>query len=133
MTAGSMPGGQFDPAIMGFDAILSFAFGILGVYFIHTLGRGIATIPVVGACFQWVGKRSALFYLFHPIFLELSAIVIFQKKVPWGRAQAFFYLFVVIALMVLTFLLIELLVRKTKKKKEPAEAIAGQSEDGLQG
>ena len=133
MTAGAMPGGQFDPAIMGFDAILSFAFGILGVYFIHTLGRGIAMIPVVGTCLQWVGKRSALFYLFHPIFLELSAIVIFQKKVPWGRAQAFFYLFVVIALMVLAFLLIELLVRKAKRKKEPVEAIAGQTEDGLQG
>ena len=121
MTLGSMPGGQLDPAIMGFDVFFVFTFGILGAYVIHTLSRGIACIPYVSKGLQWLGRHSAFFYLFHPIFLELSAIVIFQKTVPWGRAQAFFYTAVVVALLTLTCLLIDFLIKKAKQKKQGPE------------
>ncbi|MBO5529572.1 MAG: acyltransferase [Bacilli bacterium] len=118
MTAGAFPGGQFDAAIKGFDAFVTFFYGLLGVYFIHMLSRAISCIPVISQCLQWMGKRSAIFYLFHPIFLELSAIVIFQKKIPWGRGQAFFYTAVVVALLILVCLLIDLLTKKLGKKKK---------------
>jgi len=116
-TAGSMPSGLYDPAIGGFDAFVTFVFGLLGVYAVHTLCRLLARIPVVNTCLQWLGKRSAIFYLFHPIFLELSAIVIFQKKIPWGRGQAFFYVAVVMALLTGTCLLVEFLRKKIRSKK----------------
>lgn len=120
MTAGTMPGGMFDPALLGFDAFVSFAFGVLGVYFIHTVSRFIELIPVVSKGLAWVGKRSALFYLFHPIFLDLAAIAIFQKKAPLGQAQGFIYTFVVLLAMILVFLLIEFLMKKFGHKKETA-------------
>ena len=113
-TAGSMPSGLFDPAIGGFDAFVTFAFGLLGVYFIHTICRGLERVRVVNTCLQWLGKRSAIFYLFHPIFLELAAIAIFQKKIPWGRGQAFFYVAVVLALLTSVCLLIEWLMKKIR-------------------
>lgn len=130
MMVGAMPGGQLDPAIKGFDAFVSFAFGILGVYFIHTASRGIACIPVIRNGLQWVGKRSAIFYLFHPIFLELFAIAIFRKTVPWGRAQAFFYVVVVLAAMILVCLLVELIVKKVRNKKIDEEPPAEAPSDG---
>lgn len=121
-TAGSLPSGLFDPAIRGFDAFVAFAFGLLGIYFVHTLSRGIARVPILGTCLQWLGKRSAIFYLFHPIFLELAAIAIFQKKIPWGRGQAFFYVAVVLAALTLTCLLIEWIAKKIRSKKKESEA-----------
>ena len=120
MTAGILPGGMFDSALGGFDAFISFAFGVLGVYFIHTLSRFIELIPVVSKGLAWIGKRSAVFYLFHPIFIDLAAIAIFQKGVPWGQAQGFFYTFVVLLAMILVFLLIEFLMKKFGRKKEAA-------------
>ena len=109
---GSLPGGKFDAKLKGFDAFVAYAFGILGTYFLHTLCRLIKHIPVVGACLQWVGNHSAIFYLFHPVFLNLAAIVIFQKKVPWGRAQAFFYVAVVVLLLTGVCLLMDLIFKK---------------------
>lgn len=117
MTVGSMPGSKFDPAILGFDVFACFGFGILGVYFVHTMARGISLIPFVSSGFQWMGRHSSLFYLFHPIFLDLAAICIFQKNIPWGRGQAFFYLAVVLAMMCLVFFLIDLIVKSIKNKK----------------
>lgn len=127
ITAGSMPGGLFDAALLGFDTLVCFAFAILGVYFLHTVSRGIAAIPFVSTCLQWVGKRSALFYLFHPIFLDLAAIAIFQKTIPWGRGQAFFYAAVVIALLSLTIFLLELLVQRIKRKKETPNGVSNEN------
>lgn len=117
MTVGSMPGSKFDPAILGFDVFACFGFGILGVYFVHTMARGISLIPFVSSGFQWMGRHSSLFYLFHPVFLDLAAICIFQKNIPWGRGQAFFYLAVVLAMMCLVFFLIDLIVKSIKNKK----------------
>ena len=117
MTTGSMMGGKFDPALRGFDAFICFAFGLLGTYFLHTVCRVLIRIPGFGKGLQWIGSRSALFYLFHPIFLDLTAIVIFQKQVPWGHAQAFFYVAVVTALLVGVCLLLEFIVKKIKQRK----------------
>ena len=122
LLTGSLPGGMFDPVMKGFDAIIAFVFSIVGTYFIHTLCRLIKHIPVVGISLQWIGNHSAMFYLFHPIFLDLAAIVIFQKKRMWGLGQAFFYVFVVVALLTGACLLIDLIMKKkhlvSKTKEE---------------
>ncbi|MBQ7243915.1 MAG: acyltransferase [Bacilli bacterium] len=120
---GAMAGGLLEPRLKGFDAFISFAFSIIGTYFIHTLCRLIIRIPVIGKCLQWLGNHSAIFYLFHPVFLELTAIVIFQKKIMWGIGQAFFYAAVVVVLLILTCLLMDLIVQKRKRKKPLAENV----------
>lgn len=117
---GVLPGGKFDDQMRGFDAFISFGFGILGTYFIHTVCRLLVRIPVLGKGLSWLGARSAFFYLFHPIFLDLAAIAFFQKKVPLGQGQAFVYLPIVLAFLVLTCLLIELFRKKAAKKKMEA-------------
>ena len=126
MTTGSLPGGMFDAKLRGFDAFIAYIFGILGTYFIHTLSRLIKFIPGVGKALEWVGVHSAIFYFFHPIFLDLTAIVVFQKQVPWGRGQAFFYVAVVIALLTLICLLIDFIIKKkgaSEKIKEQIEKV----------
>lgn len=80
LLTGSLPGGMFDPVMKGFDAIIAFVFAIVGTYCIHTICRLIKHIPVVGFALQWVGNHSAIFFLFHPIFIDLAAIVIFKKQ-----------------------------------------------------
>lgn len=119
-TTGTLPGGRFDPVLKGFDAFIAFGFGLLGTYFFHMICRLIDRVPIVSKGLQWVGNHSAIFYLFHPIFLDLSSIVIFQKKVIWGRGQAFFYVLVVVVLLVLTCMLIDFIAKKSKEKKEEA-------------
>lgn len=116
--AGSLPGGQFDATLKGFDAFVSFAFGILGTYFIHTLCRLLIRIPVVGYCLQWVGQHSAFIYLFHPVFLDLVIIAVFQKRILWGQAQAFVYLAIVLTLMVPSCMLLDYIAKKRAEKKE---------------
>ena len=117
LTTGSLPGGMFDPKLRGFDAFISFGFGILGTYFLHTVCRLIKFVPILGKCLQWLGNHSAVFYLFHPIFLELASIVIFQKQVPWGHNQAFFTVWVVIFLLTGVCLLIDFITKKVKNKE----------------
>jgi len=129
-TVGALPGGLMDPAIKGFDAFIGFFFGLLGVYFIHMVARAISCIPVISKGLQWVGKHSAIFYLFHPIFLDLSAIVIFQKKRPWGTGQAFFYTAIVVVLLVIACLLIDLVIRRLGKKKKPEAPLEEGSSNG---
>ena len=121
-TTGSLPGGKFDDTLKGFDAFIAYGFGILGTYFVHTLCRMIKHVPILGKCLQWIGNRSAVFYLFHPIFLDLLAIVIFQKQVPWGRGQAYFYVFAILGLMTLVLLLVSL-INKIKAKRQIVEEI----------
>ena len=123
---GAMAGGLFDPKLKGFDVLIVFTFSIVGTYFVHMLCRLIIRIPVIGRGLQWLGNHSAIFYLFHPVFLELTSIVIFQKKIMWGVGQAFFYAAVVAALLALTCLLMDLIAKKRKKPAEesvPAEVI----------
>ena len=119
---GSLPGGMFDARLKGFDAFISFAFGILGTYFLHHVCRVIKYIPVVGKCLQWVGNHSALFYLLHPIFLDLVAITIFQKKVIWGAGQAYFYVLLVVILLTGLCLLFDFIIKKTHNKQVVEEA-----------
>ena len=127
---GSLPGGQFDPHIKGFDAFVSFVFGILGTYFIHMVSRLIELIPFVGKGLQWVGKHSAVLYLFHPIFLDLTAIVVFQKRVVWGGGQAFFYVAVTVALLVAICLLMDWIKKKKNHSNgDPIEKNEAPSEN----
>ena len=123
-TTGSLPGGKFDDFLKGFDAFVAYSFGILGTYFLHTLCRLIKFIPVVGKCLQWVGNHSAIFYLFHPIYLDLAAIVIFQKKIIWGHGQAYFYVLIVVVLLTATCLLIDLFTKLAKRKQLAEEVTA---------
>lgn len=116
LTTGSIPGGKFDDVLRGFDAFIAYAFGILGTYFLHTLCRLIKFIPVLGKSLQWIGNHSAIFYLFHPIYLDLAAIVIFQKQIIWGHTQAYFYVGVVVLLLTITCLTIDFVVKKVKNK-----------------
>ena len=122
---GTLPGGMFDPVLKGFDAFIAFLFSIVGTYFIHTLCRLIKHIPLVGKALQWVGNHSAIFYLFHPIFLTLTMIVVFQKRIVWGMWQSFFYLAVTIAFLVGVCLLIDFIV----KKKQIAQPIKEEVEN----
>ena len=128
LLTGSLPGGMFDPVMKGFDAIIAFAFSIIGSYFIHTLCRLLKYIPVFGTVTQWIGNHSAIFYLFHPIFIDLVAIVIFQKKRMWGLGQAFFYVFVVVALISGVCLLLDLFIKKKHLDKEYLKSL-GDKED----
>ena len=114
---GSLPGGMFDAHLKGFDAFVAFGFSIVGTYFIHTVCRLLRYIPVFRTCIQWVGQRSAFYYLFQAIFIEVVAVM-FNKKTIWGQAQAFFYLFVVIALLTLAALLVDLILKKRRKNRE---------------
>ena len=123
LSTGSLPGGQFDATLRGFDAFTGYAFAILGTYFIHTTCRLIKRIPVVGATLAWLGNHTATFYLFHPIFLDFYAIVVFQKQIKWGRWQALFYLVVVVASLSLLCFLLDLLFTKKKIKRPIAEDI----------
>ena len=122
-TTGSLPGGKFDDALRGFDAFITFAFSILGTYFLHTICRLIKFIPVFGKCLQWVGNHSAVFYLFHPIFLELASVVIFQKRIVWGHGQAYFYVAVVVIFLVGLSFLIDLLFKKRHNNTDVSEII----------
>lgn len=126
---GALAGGLFEPKLKGFDAFASFAFSIVGTYFIHMLCRLIIRVPVVGKCLQWLGNHSAIFYLFHPVFLELTAIVVFQKKIMWGVGQAFFYAAVVAALLVLTCLLMDLIVKNGKNRKQTVENVPAEANE----
>ena len=112
IVTGTLPGGLFDPVLKGFDGLIAFLFSIIGTYFIHTLCRLIKHIPGVGKALQWLGNHSAVFYLFHPIFLVFTMIVFFQKKIIWGVWQSFFYLAVTITFLIGVCLLIDLIVNK---------------------
>ena len=120
---GSLPAGQFDPALGGFDAIISFFFGILGTYFLHTLCRLIKHIPVVGFALAYIGNHSSTFYLFHPIFVVLVSTVIFQKNIVMGDFQPFFYVFVVVVLLVGLCLLLDFIVKKKHIERPIVEEI----------
>lgn len=122
---GSLPGGQFDAQLKGFDAFISFLFSIVGTYFLHTLCRLLKHIPGVGRALQWVGNHSATFYLFHPIFMGLVSIVFFRRQVIWGQWQAFFYVFTTVLLLTVTCLLLDLLVVKKdiKRVKQAVEEV----------
>lgn len=129
LLTGSLPGGMFDPVMKGFDAIIAFIFSIIGSYFIHTLCRLLKYIPVFGTVTQWIGNHSAIFYLFHPIFIDLVAIVIFQKKRMWGLGQAFFYVFVVVALISGVCLLLDIFIKKKHLDKEYLESLADKEDE----
>ena len=118
---GSLPGGYFDPVLKGFDAFIGFAFSIIGTYFIHTLCRLIKHIPVVGKSLQWVGNHSAIFYLFHPIFIAILSILIFQRQQLWGIWQAILYSVITIIFLVGLCLLIDLIFKKKRPNSELVE------------
>ena len=126
---GSLPGGMFDPVLKGFDVFISYFFAILGTYAIHTLCRGLKYIPVVGFSLQWVGNHSAVFYLFHPIFLDLAAIVIFQKQQVWGVGQAFFYVAVVVPMLIVLCIILDLVTKKKKAVQTFKEEVEKNKED----
>lgn len=131
-TTGSLPGGKFDYVLKGFDAFISYAFGILGTYFLHTICRLLRYVPFLGKSLQWVGNHSAMFYLFHPIFLDLTAITIFQKKIVWGMGQAFFYVLVVVILLTGTCLLIDFIIKKTRNKQIAEEIRKNEAPEDLE-
>jgi len=120
---GSLPGGKFDEVLRGFDAFIAFGFSILGTYFIHTLCRLIKFIPVVGKSLQWIGNHSAIFYLFHPIFLDLTGVVIFQKKIVWGHVQAFFYVGIIVILLTGVCFLFDLIFKKKHNNERAVEQV----------
>lgn len=122
-TTGSLPGGKFDESLKGFDAFIAFVYGILGTYFLHTICRLIKYIPVLGKVLQWIGNRSAIFYLLHPIFLDFFAIVIFKKQIIWGHTQAYFYTGVIVASLTLLCLLISLILKIKNREKEVVEEV----------
>ena len=128
-TAGMLPGSKFDDNIKGFDAFVAFLFAIAGTYFIHNLSRLIEKIPYLSKGLVWVGDHSAIFYLFHPIFLDLFAIAVFQKRIEWGIGQAFFYAAVVFASLVLVCLLLDFLIKKRKNKREAIPSAEREQQD----
>ena len=123
LLTGSLPGGLFDYSLRGFDAFIAFFFSIIGTYFIHTLCRLIKHVPGLGSFLQWVGNHSAVFYLFHPIFLTFASIVFFQQRYMWGIGQGFIYLGFTLAMLILTCLIIDLIAKKKKIKHEMVEEI----------
>ena len=120
---GSMPGGVFDYSLKGFDAFVAFIFSIVGTYFIHTLCRLIKHVPAVGKILQWIGNHSSLFYLFHPIPLVFAQTFIFQRKVIWGKAQAFVYVAFTVSILVLVCLLLDFVVKKKHIQRPIAEEV----------
>ena len=118
---GGLAGGQFDAHLRGLDSFVTFAFGILGVYALHALCRLLIHIPALGFGLRWIGTHSALFYVFHPIFLDFAAIAFFQKNVVWGLWQALIYALTALAILALIAVLLD---RFAKKKKAALEARA---------
>lgn len=120
---GSIPGGQYDPIMKGFDPLITFIFSIIGTYFLHTLCRLIKHIPVVGKALQWIGNHSAVYYLFHPIFIAMLSILFFQRKVVWGQFQGVFYGLVAVILLAGLSFLLDFLYKKKKVKSDIIEEI----------
>jgi len=129
LLTGSLPGGMFDPVLKGFDVVTVYIFSILGTYFLHNFCRLLKKLPFIATPLQWVGNHSALFYLFHPIFLDLVAIVIFQKQRMWGIGQSFFYVAVVTILLVGLCFLIDLIIKKRKTLLTYKEEVDRNKED----
>ena len=129
LLTGSLPGGMFDPVLKGFDAIIGYVFAIIGTYFIHSLCRVIKHIPVVNIVLEWIGNHSAIFYLFHPIFINLVAIVIFRKERMWGIGQAFFYVVMVVLLLSGICALIDFIVKKKELDRAYIEERDQERED----
>ena len=123
LLTGSFPGGMFDSSLKGFDAFIGFGFSILGTYFIHTVSRLIKKIPGVGFSLAWLGSHSALFYLFHPIYIVFAFIVFFQKQIMWGIGQAFILFAFAILMLVLMCVIIDLIKRKIAKKPIESENV----------
>ena len=119
---GSIPGGQFDPVLKGFDAPIILLFSIIGTYFLHTLCRLIKHIPGVGISLQWIGNHSAVFYLFHPVFIMMVALF-FNKQTIWGEEQAYFYTFVVVAILSGICALLDMFIKKKHFKSDIVEEI----------
>lgn len=120
---GSIPGGQYDPVMKGFDPLITFLFSIIGTYFLHTLCRLIKHIPLVGKALQYIGNHSAVFYLFHPIFIALLSISFFQRKVIWGQFQGVFYGVISIILLVGLCFLLDFMYKKKKVKSDIIEEV----------
>ena len=109
---GALTGGRFDVYLKGIDVFTSYLFAIIGTYAIHTFCRLIKLIPYVGISLQWIGNHSAFFYLFHPIFLEIIASLIFQNKIILGVGQAYVYTAFVVACLVICCLIIDFVIKK---------------------
>lgn len=120
---GSMPGGLFDSALRGFDAIIAFFFSIIGTYFIHTVCRLIKHVPYLGDALQWIGNHSAIYYLLHPIFITLASIAFFQKRIMWGKAQAIIFMVFTVAMLTLLCLLIDFIAKKKHIRSQMLEEI----------
>ena len=109
---GALLGGRFDPALKGIDVPITYLFAIMGTYIINTTCRIFRHIPVVGTCLQWVGQRSGIFYLFHPIPLMFVSAIIFQGKLVLGQGQGFIYMAFILATLIPACLLMDFIIKK---------------------
>lgn len=121
---GSLPGGQFDQYIKGFDAFVSFVVGFLGVYVLHQTSRIINRIPGVAFVLDWYGQYSSYVYLLHPICLSFVHTVMFGQQKLVGDFQPYLYTFITIGMLVVIFIIADLVILKIKKRKAPEEATA---------
>ena len=130
---GSLPGGIYDYSLRGFDAFIAFIFSIIGTYFIHTVCRLIKHIPVVSDCLTFIGNHSAIFYLFHPIFIIFAYIVFFQKRIMWGPWQAIIYFAFSTVMLTLVCLLIDFIAKRRHLAQELVEEAESrkESEDNI--
>lgn len=109
---GSFPGGVFDYSLRGFDVFFGFAFSILGTYFVHTLCRAIKHVPLLGKGLQWIGNHSAVFYLFHPIFIVFAHTFFFSRKVSFQEGQALIYFGFTLVMLIITCLFIDYVIKR---------------------
>ena len=119
---GTLPGGQFDKNVRGFDAFISVGIGLLGTYAMHQISRALSLIPFVSTALDWYGKRSSYVYLFHPIILVFIYSIVFGGNKVMGEFEPYLFTFMTMGILIAIFLIVDFIIYQIKKRKKPEEA-----------
>ena len=114
---GALAAGAFNDVIKGFDAFITFIMTISGTFFIHNLMRLLSKVKFLSIFFGFFGKRVALLYVTHPIFLSYIHTIIFGRDYHvLGKFQPYAYMLLTLILFTGISLLISLITKKKSTK-----------------
>ncbi|MCR5078789.1 MAG: acyltransferase family protein [Bacilli bacterium] len=126
---GSLMGGSFNAKLKGLDCFLAFLFGILGTYIMHQIGRAMDLLPGVRVALTYVGERSALLYLTHPIFLAFFDAIVFHRNLLIGPFQPYLYTIGTVLMFVIYRILWEMLLNRIKMRASKEKAQKAQTKE----
>ena len=113
---GAFAGGALNSVIKGFDAFVVYIMAILGTFFAHNVMRLLGKVKIFSVFFGFIGKRVAIVYVTHPIFLSYIHTIIFGKDFSvLGGFQPYAYTGITLILFIGSSLLVGFLSRKNAK------------------